>query len=114
MSSPQSLTATTVRVKDPEERDPGRIRLLGVNAPELAHDDIGAQCWAKQAHTRFAELTPVGATVRLVPDPTQADRDAHGRLLRYVLIDDLDVQHILLAEEMCIRDRSRPVFPSSC
>ena len=88
----------TVRVKDREERDLGRIRLLGVNAPELAHDDISAQCWGKQAHTRLAELTPVGATVRLVLDPTQADRDAHGRLLRYVLIDDLDVQHLLLAE----------------
>ena len=88
----------TVRVKDREERDLGRIRLLGVNAPELAHDDISAQCWGKQAHTRLAELTPVGATVRLVLDPIQADRDAHGRLLRYVLIDDVDVQHLLLAE----------------
>lgn len=36
--------------------------------------------------------------MRLVLDPTQADRDAHGRLLRYVLIDDVDVQHLLLAE----------------
>ena len=33
----------TVRVKDREERDLGRIRLLGVNAPELAHDDIDVQ-----------------------------------------------------------------------
>lgn len=81
----------TVRVKGPEERDLGRIRLLGVNAPEFAHDDISAQCWSKQAHTRLAELTPIGSSVRLVLDPTQADRDAYGRLLRYVLIDDVDV-----------------------
>lgn len=88
----------TVRVDDRHGRDLGRIRLLGINAPELAHDGISAQCWAEQARARLAELTPIGATVHLVADPTQVDRDNYGRLLRYVLVDDVDVQHVLLAE----------------
>lgn len=76
----------TVRVDDRDGRDLGRIRLLGINAPELAHDGISAQCWAEQARARLAELTPIGATVHLVADPTQVDRDNYGRLLRYLLV----------------------------
>ena len=30
------------------------------------------------------ELAPVGSTVTLISDPSQADRDRYGRLLRYV------------------------------
>ena len=88
----------TVHVNDQNGRDLGRIRLLGINAPELAHDGAGAQCWAEQSRARLAQLTPISVTVRLVPDPTQGDRDTHWRLLRYLLVDDVDVQEVLLAE----------------
>ena len=41
----------------------GRIRLRGLNAPEVAHDDRPQQCSAAQARDRIAQLAPVGSSV---------------------------------------------------
>ena len=40
-----------------------RIRLRGLNAPELAHDNRPQQSWAGQARDRLAQLAPVGSSV---------------------------------------------------
>lgn len=96
----------TIRARDGDGQDLGRIRLLGIDAPELAHGDSPEQCWAARAKARLAQLAPVGTTVQLRPDPTQADRDAYGRPLRYVLVDGRDIQEILLAE-----GQARPFWP---
>jgi micrococcal nuclease len=57
------------------------VRIIGINAPETD------ECWgteATQAATRLLD----GATVALIADPTQADRDRYGRLLRSVVLPD--------------------------
>lgn len=57
------------------------VRVIGIDAPETD------ECWgseATQAATRMLE----GASVGLTADPTQADRDRYGRLLRYVVLPD--------------------------
>jgi hypothetical protein len=74
----------TLRVEDLSGRDLGRVRLLGIDAPEVAHPPAPAQCYAHQAADLLDELAPVGSTVRLLTDSGQADTDRYDRLLRYV------------------------------
>lgn len=87
----------TLRVEDLAGRPLGRVRLLGINAPEVAHPPAPAECYADHATDLLEDLAPVGSTVQLVADSGQPDRDRYDRLLRYVDHDDVDVAHELLA-----------------
>ena len=60
-----------------------RVRLIGLDAPELKGDE----CWAQKASSRMQSLVQ-SRSVRLVADPTQDDRDRYGRLLRHVVTED--------------------------
>lgn len=65
--------------------EPGRatrIRLVGVDAPELDHPDRGEDCGAREAVAVVEALTPPGSTVHLVADVE--DRDRYDRALRGV------------------------------
>ncbi len=88
----------TLRVEDLGGRELGRVRLLGIDAPEVAHPPAPAECYADQATDLLEEeLAPVGSTVQLVTDSDQPDRDRYDRLLRYVDHAGVDVAHELLA-----------------
>lgn len=54
------------------------VRMLGINTPERG------RCGSKDATENLEKLAPVGSTVNLVSDRTQAAKDRYGRLLRYV------------------------------
>lgn len=69
----------TVVVADKNGRDLGRVRILGMDAPETKP----AQCWSKES-TQAAKRLLEGKDVTLVSDPKNDDRDTYGRLLRYV------------------------------
>jgi micrococcal nuclease len=70
-----------------------RIRVIGIDTPELASRD----CYAQEASSRMQSLVQ-SKSVALVADPTQADRDRYGRLLRHVrLADGRSVAQILIA-----------------
>lgn len=86
----------TLRAKTPGGRDLGRIRLLGIDAPEIAHFPDPAECYGESATRALTELAPDGSTPWLATDPTQDDRDAYGRMLRYVDHDGVDVAQDLL------------------
>ena len=58
----------------------GRVRLLGIDAPELSQKPFG-----NQSRGALAAMIPVGRTVQLEQD-VQA-RDRNGRLLAYVWRD---------------------------
>jgi micrococcal nuclease len=60
-----------------------RVRVVGIDTPELR----GGECYAQQAASRMQSLVQ-GKRVRLTRDPTQADRDRYGRLLRHVALPD--------------------------
>ena len=60
-----------------------RVRVLGIDTPEVARDGRPAECGADDA-TRAARELVEAQVVRLRPDPGQADRDDFDRLLRYV------------------------------
>ncbi|KPK78327.1 MAG: hypothetical protein AMS25_16040 [Gemmatimonas sp. SM23_52] len=69
----------------------GRIRLIGMDTPELSQAPFGAM--ATQA---LAALIPVGASVELERDVEL--RDQYGRLLAYVWTDGLLVNWMLVRQ----------------
>lgn len=74
--------ALVVRVVDGDTlilRGQGRVRLIGVDAPEtwLRHD-----CFGEEASRALARLTPPGSRVRVAGDAEPRDR--YGRRLLYL------------------------------
>ena len=74
-----------------------RIRLLNVDAPELARDGRDAECLAEAATDRVTSLLPSSAVVWLVAD--EEDRDRFDRPLRGLWTDEGVFVNELLAEE---------------
>ena len=76
-----------------------RLRIIGIDAPELR----GNECYAQQSASKMQSLVQ-SKDVRIIADPTQADRDVYDRLLRHVFtLDGVDVGRTMidagLAEE---------------
>jgi micrococcal nuclease len=71
-----------------------RVRIIGLDAPELSGDE----CLAQEAASRMQSLVQ-SRDVRIVADPTQDDRDVYDRLLRHVwTLDGRSVARDLIAE----------------
>lgn len=73
-----------------------RVRLIGIDTPEIGRGGEPSECYAQEARTFLDELL-YGHEVDLVSDPTQADVDQYGRLLRYVLIDGRSAAELAIA-----------------
>ncbi len=74
-----------------ELSDRRRVRLLGINTPELGHDDRPSEPMAEPARTFLESLAAPGARVRLRFDAERYDR--YGRLLAHVFLPSgLNVQ----------------------
>ena len=73
----------TLIVRDDVTNQRARIRLIGINAPEIATPLHGAQCGGPEAKDVLTALVPVGTRVRLA----SADQSSKGkeRPLRVVL-----------------------------
>ena len=69
-----------------ELADGRRVRLVQVDAPELV-----GECYGPAARLVLRRLLPSGMRVRLTRDPVLDDRDEHGRLLRYVEANGVNV-----------------------
>ncbi len=67
-----------------------KVRVLSIDAPELAHDGNTAACGSRQAAARLRELI-AGQQVSVVPDPKSNTFDRYGRRLGYVELDGRDV-----------------------
>lgn len=82
----------TIVARSVDGVDLGRVRILGIDAPEV---DEG-KCHADQAAAATADLL-AGQELTLTTDPTQWERDVYDRLLVYVALEDgTDVGHRLL------------------
>ena len=77
-----------------------QVRLVQIDAPELETD-----CYGRAAQRALAALTPKGTRLRLVRDPDLDDTDRFGRLLRYVLVGERDVN-----VELVRRGAASPYF----
>lgn len=58
------------------------VRMVGIDTPEVYGD---TECGGAKASRSLRQLLPVGQRVRLVSDPSQANKDRYGRILRYVM-----------------------------
>ncbi len=75
--------------------DKVRVRILGIDAPEVAKDGQPAQCGADDARAALLALVD-GQTVELIPDPVSDAQDRYGRLLGYVTAQGVDVGAALI------------------
>ncbi len=76
------IDGDTVRARcadSPEEP----VRLVGVDAPEVARQGNPAECGGDSA-TVALRAALAGGSIFLSADPEQPDRDRYGRLLRFV------------------------------
>jgi endonuclease YncB( thermonuclease family) len=77
-------------------KDGGKVRLLGINAPEVAHRDRRAEPLGERAHRRLRELLQ-NKQVYLEFD--QQRRDRYERLLAHVTLEDGTAVNELLLRE---------------
>ena len=73
------------------------IRLIGIDSPETLDPRKPVQCFGIEASNK-AKKTLNGKTVGLETDPTQGERDKYGRLLRYVFLNDLNFNKLMISE----------------
>lgn len=64
-----------------------KIRLIGVDTPEIFDPRGSAQCFGEEARA-FTKSLLENKAIRLEADVSQDDRDKYGRLLRYVFLKD--------------------------
>ncbi|GAB4446340.1 MAG: hypothetical protein OHK0015_49460 [Chloroflexi bacterium OHK40] len=64
-----------------------RVRLIGIDTPESVDPRRPVECFGVEASAAASALLD-GQTVWLEEDPSQDSRDRHGRLLRYVWLED--------------------------
>jgi len=103
---PTSAKVTYVFDGDTIELSGGaRVRYIGMNAPEIAHPKSRAQCFGKEAADENKKLV-LGKTVTLVSDTT--DKDAYGRLLRYVYVGNAFINDELVREGYAVAEPVKP------
>ena len=66
-------------------RSGAKVRYLGIDSPEVAHDDQRGDCYGEEAK-RYNRRLVLGKRVRLEYD--REKRDHYGRLLAYVYLPD--------------------------
>jgi micrococcal nuclease len=77
-----------------------RVRLLGVDTPEVHHPEKGEEPFGREA-SEFTRRMLLGKEIKLAADPVADERDRYGRLLRVVLLPDgADFNAILVREGM--------------
>lgn len=69
---------------------PQTIRLIGINTPETVAPNKPIQCYGPEASAHAKEML-MGKIVRLESDPSQDDQDKYHRYLRYVFLDNENV-----------------------
>jgi len=92
-----------------EIKDGARVRLIGIDTPEIGHDGKADDPGARQASSALrAMIAASGWRVRLVPDGE--GRDRYGRRLAHVL----DEQGRNLSEQLLVRGLAYPTpFPTN-
>lgn len=72
-----------------------KVRYIGVDTPETVDPRKGVECYGREASQKNKDLVE-GKYVRLERDIS--DTDSFGRLLRYVYVDDVMVNEVMVKE----------------
>jgi micrococcal nuclease len=64
-----------------------RIRLIGIDTPEVVDPRKPVQCFGQEASAHAQQLLD-GQSVTVELDPSQGERDRYGRLLAYLWLPD--------------------------
>lgn len=72
-----------------------RIRLIGIDAPEIQYGDGLSDCYAREA-SRELRKKIAGKTIELETDTASNNRDTYGRLLRYIRLNGEDINRFLV------------------
>ncbi len=64
-----------------------RVRLIGIDTPEIVDPQKPVQCFGAEASVEMKRIA-TGQSVRLETDPSQDLHDKYGRLLAYVFLPD--------------------------
>ena len=75
-----------------------RVRLLGIDAPEMGFENKKEMCFAGESRNKLLDFID-GNTVSIASDSTQQDRDAYNRILRYMYLPDGTFVNKQLIEE---------------
>jgi micrococcal nuclease len=74
-----------------------KVRLIGVNTPETVDPRRKVECFGPEASNRLKELLE-GKVVKVEADETQNDSDKYQRLLRYVYLDNININQKMIEE----------------
>ncbi len=73
------------------------IRLIGIDAAEIQSPYSEAECFGNESR-EYARSLLADKVVRLEADESQDNRDDYDRLLRYVYLDDTNINYQLVLE----------------
>jgi micrococcal nuclease len=74
-----------------------RVRLIGINTPETLDPRKDIECFGPEASNKLKEILD-GKVVKIDADETQDDQDKYGRLLRYVFLDNENINQKMINE----------------
>lgn len=119
-ASISSTNAQLVRVVDGDtlvvrmdgESVDAKVRLLGIDTPEVVDPRKPVQCFGKEASAHMHQLVD-GKRIRLDSDPQADERDKYGRLLRNVFLEDgTDANALMVKDGYAYAYLSFPLSPS--
>lgn len=73
-----------------------KVRLIGIDAPETVDPNKGKECYGEEA-SNYLKDKLTDKDVLLATDSSQDNIDAYGRLLRYVILDGMDINADLIS-----------------
>lgn len=74
-----------------------KVRMIGIDTPETVHPHKPVECFGKEAKEKLEDLI-FEKYIRLLGDETQDNIDTYGRSLRYVYLDDIDINLVMIKE----------------
>jgi micrococcal nuclease len=74
-----------------------RVRLIGINTPETLDPRKDVECFGPESSNKLKEILE-GQVVKIEADDTQDDQDKFGRLLRYVYLNNENINQKMISE----------------